>query len=433
MIRNTYILYIDDPRSIAYMKECVESCAQFPAINPIPVQGYHAVPVQALCDEFHIHTIPYYTKQLPQNAAVLNRTFSCNAGHYKIWQMIADSGESGVVLEHDAIVKHDYASAMYPEVRDGEIMWLGPRVNNVTDYTYPEHIEPALEEVVHWEGAHAYAITANTAKYLLDCVRRDGINDAIDGQLGMRNIFDLHQVAADPPSVVAMVGNRASTIEKTGVPAVWNAQYTKGFLAGISKDCKLPPIRHPQYTNRDFYRHANLIHTALEDTGKLRGDPQCVLVLGAYEGLSSVWLSNRLLTHEDSEMHIISQFRGTTEHKQGKWPAHSSEKICKFNTYFSKYYHRINTISVEKDSDLLQQASADQDIKFDVIYVDQNHEFKEVLHDAILCWTLLNDDGILIFDDAELDSVAKAIDVLTQVTNAHIIHNQHITILHKRL
>jgi predicted O-methyltransferase YrrM len=37
--------------------------------------------------------------------------------------------------------------------------------------------------------------------------------------------------------------------------------------------------------------------------------------------------------------------------------------------------------------------------KYDIIYIDGSHEYKDVLNDANNCWKLLNDDGIMIFDD----------------------------------
>jgi predicted O-methyltransferase YrrM len=36
---------------------------------------------------------------------------------------------------------------------------------------------------------------------------------------------------------------------------------------------------------------------------------------------------------------------------------------------------------------------------YDIIYIDGSHLAKDVLTDAVLCWPLLKDNGIIIFDD----------------------------------
>jgi predicted O-methyltransferase YrrM len=38
-------------------------------------------------------------------------------------------------------------------------------------------------------------------------------------------------------------------------------------------------------------------------------------------------------------------------------------------------------------------------IMFDVIFIDASHEAIDVLEDAILSWNILNENGIIIFDD----------------------------------
>ncbi len=37
--------------------------------------------------------------------------------------------------------------------------------------------------------------------------------------------------------------------------------------------------------------------------------------------------------------------------------------------------------------------------KYDVIFIDGNHTSPFVLTDAVMCWYLLNENGIMIFDD----------------------------------
>lgn len=419
MIKNTYILHIDEPRSLQYLNECLNSCKQFSNINPIPVQGYKGANYKQICEDFGIGIIPFYVDQMNTNGNVLDRAFSCSGGHFKIWQMIVKSRQPGVVLEHDAIVKGDYTKL---EPRDGEILWLGPRINLESDYQYPWGVETTYIDINRFEGTHAYCITPATAQYLLNCIKDVGLNDSIDGQLGMRNMFDIAMRTVDPPPVVAVVGNRSSLIENSGNPGFWNSIHTPNFLSNLKPGCVVPPVRQLAFTNQSFLKQAQALDAVFKQHGKLNNKEQAVLVIGGYEGLSSLWLSNKLLRHDNSFMQIVSQFRNTTEHNMGLWPQENLERILRFNTYFSKYYYKINVVPVASDNDLLAQAVHDPEIKFDVIYCDGNHEFKDVLYDGILSWNLLSDDGILIFDDVDLESVNKCVSVIYDTVRAKLVY-----------
>lgn len=416
MIKNAYILHIDEPRSLNYLEDCLQSCKEWTDLNPIPVQGYKGVSYKDICEEFGLDIIPFYVNQMEQNGDTLNKAFSCTAGHIKIWQMIADSGEPGVVLEHDAIVKGPLSNI---DVDDDEILWLGPRIDRDDDYKYPWGAMPDYIDVDRWEGTHAYAITPKTARRLLQSIKHYGLNDSIDGQLGMRNIFDMAFVAVDPAPIVAVVGNRESCIESSGNPGFWNAWYGEQFLKNVRPGANLPPIRKLVYSDLQFNQRIPFIERVLMDAGRLDGKEQAVLVLGGYEGLSSVWLSNNLLHHDDSFMHIISNFKG------------NEQQLCQFNTYFSKFYYKLNVVPVPEDSDMLMQASKDPDIRFDVIFCDGKKEFKEVLHDGILLWNLLKKDGIVIFNDGDNDIVRSAIENIITAVSPTVLYNGEIIALQK--
>jgi len=397
VIKNAYILHIDEPRSLKYLDDCLQSCKQFSDINPIPVQGYKGANYKDICEEFGIGIIPFYVDQMDKNGETLNKAFSCTAGHIKIWQMIVDSGEPGAVLEHDAIVKGPLAMV---EVDDDEILWLGPRIEFEDDYKFPWGAINDYVDVDRWEGTHAYAITPKTAQFLLDSIKKHGLNDSIDGQLGMRNMFDMKFKTITMPVVVAVVGNRESCIESHGNPGFWNAYHSDQFLKNLRPGCTVPPIRQLMYSDTSFNTLVPALEQVLKGAGKLDGKEQSVLVQGGYEGLSSVWLSNKLLQHDDSYMQIISQFKSQNE-----------ANICAFNTYFSKYYYKLNIVPVQDDS-LLEQAVKDPDIRFDVIFSDGNKTFKEVLHNGILQWNLLKRGGILIFNGGNSDAIENIIDAI---------------------
>ena len=428
MLKNTYILYINDQRSINYKDDCVKSIERFPNLNPIPVEGYKLTPYQTIQEELGINIIPYYLDRLEQGSKTDLGALCCSAGHFKIWNMIVESGEPGVVLEHDAIVKFDYSSVK-PD--DGEVLWLGPRIDLEHDYNVPTDVQYVYMDLDRFEGTHAYAVTPMTAQYLIDQFKRYGFNDSLDGQMSMRNIFELKMTTIDPPPVVAVVGSRESCIETSGNPGFWNAYNTEQFLSYLRPGCKVPPERKLLFTDKSFNQHTNELKRIITEQGLVDASPKAVLLIGGYEGLSTNWFSNLLLEHPDSQIHIVSQFRNTSEQRDGKWNKSDLEQIFKYNTYFSWYYYKLNIVPVDKDSLLLAASTLDPDIKFDLIYVDGNHEFKEVLYDAVVSWNLLKPNGLLIFDDMDNNFVSKSVDIFARTVYKKPIYNGNFSVFVK--
>lgn len=428
MVTNTYVLYINDERSVKYKDDCVRSISKFPNLNPIPVEGYKLTPYKTIQDELSISIIPYYLEKLEAGSKETLGALCCSAGHFKIWNLIVESGEPGVVLEHDAIVKYDFSGI---RLKDHEVLWLGPRIDLEYDYNVPENPEYVYMQLDRFEGTHAYAVTPATAQYLIDQFRRYGFNDSLDGQMSMRNIFELKMATLDPPPVVAVVGNRESCIENSGNPGFWNAHNTPGFLSYLRPDCKVPPVRRLLFTNTSFDEHMNELKRQLTAHGLTDGSERAVLLVGGYEGYSTNWFSNLLLEHPDSQMHIISQFRGTTEQKDQLWPQQDLEQIFRFNTYFSWYYYKLNIVSIDRDNLIQAAAITDPDIRFDLIYVDGNHEFKEVLYDATTSWNLLKPNGLLIFDDMANSIVSKAVDIFARTVYKKPIYNGKFSVFVK--
>lgn len=428
MLKNTYILYINDERSVKYKDDCVESISKFSNLNPIPVEGYKLTPYKTIQEELGIKIIPLYLEKLKQGSKSDLGALCCSAGHYKIWNMIVESGEPGIILEHDAIVKYDYSGM---KLKDGEVLWLGPRIDLEYDYNVPENPEYVYLELDRFEGTHAYAVTPATAQYLIDQFKRYGFNDSLDGQLSMRNIFEVKMGTIDPPPVVAVVGNRESCIETSGNPGFWNAYNTERFVSYLRPGCRVPPERRLLFSNKSFDTHKNDLTRLVTEHGLTDGSERAVLIIGGYEGYSTNWFSNLLLEHPDSQLHVVSQFRGTSEQKDGNWDQRDLEQIFRFNTYFSWYYYKLNVVPTDKDNLLLAASTLDPDIRFDLIYVDGNHEFKEVLYDAVVSWNLLKPNGLLIFDDMNISSVSKAVDIFARTVYKKPIYNGNFSVFVK--
>lgn len=85
--------------------------------------------------------------------SILKGEFGCSVSHMRVWQKIADSGQNGIVFEEDAIfpaVDVSEINRLLDETYDS--VWLGWRENKFG----------------YWYNAHAYAITPETARFLLD-------------------------------------------------------------------------------------------------------------------------------------------------------------------------------------------------------------------------------------------------------------------------
>ena len=235
MLAKTYVLFIENEYSLRYMSECMNSLSGIDTdVRPVRgLQGFHYL---ELCHKLGF--TPSTAIALEQATLNLEAsgTFCCTIGHYVIWEMIAASGVPGVVLEHDAVVKGDYTNLI---VEDGEILFLGPRVYAKDDYTFPGGDYDYIP-IDRFEGAHAYALTANTARVMLDIVRNIPLQCSVDGQLGMRNELGLKLKTVDPPPVVAAIGDRYSFTESNGIPALWNALHTPKFLSNMVEGAFIP-------------------------------------------------------------------------------------------------------------------------------------------------------------------------------------------------
>ena len=83
---------------------------------------------------------------------LLKTEFGCSVSHFRVWQKIAASGVTGIVLEEDAVFSSFDVAEIDGLLRSHSSVWLGHRENSLG----------------YWYNAHAYAITSKTAAMLCE-------------------------------------------------------------------------------------------------------------------------------------------------------------------------------------------------------------------------------------------------------------------------
>lgn len=123
------------------------------------------------------------------------------------------------------------------------------------------------------------------------------------------------------------------------------------------------------------------------------------LDIGSYKGASTCWMLNNICQNPYSRVYSVDTWEGSPE-----------------------YDDDVDFKEIEKSFDIVVEATGKQNqnvkmkmtstkallklreydlIIFDFVFIDASHEAKDVISDAILSWDILNEEGILIFDDYE--------------------------------
>lgn len=116
------------------------------------------------------------------------------------------------------------------------------------------------------------------------------------------------------------------------------------------------------------------------------------LEIGVFEGRSTCWLLENILTGEGSTIDCIDTFAGGMEHVYRGLDMAAVRTRFEANT--APWRERV-TLHVGKSAELLPKLSG----PYDFIYVDGSHVAADVLVDIVLAWRLARDNGIMIFDD----------------------------------
>ena len=144
----------------------------------------------------------------------------------------------------------------------------------------------------------------------------------------------------------------------------------------------------PTFSVDWFTRHIPLWSRLL---APLAGQPVEALEIGVFEGRSTVWLLENVLTHPDARLTWVDTFAGSPEHARmdlGGLESRFRGNVARFAGKASGH--------VGRSADVLPGLPRD---RFDFIHVDGSHEAPDVLADAVLAWPLLKVGGVMAFDD----------------------------------
>lgn len=145
-----------------------------------------------------------------------------------------------------------------------------------------------------------------------------------------------------------------------------------------------------------------------------------ILEIGSWEGRSTCWMIDHLLTDATARITCIDTFLGSVEHP-GLYDAAISESVEeRFDRNIARTGHpeKVRKL-VGKSQNALRSLIPNS---FHLVYIDGSHIASDVLEDAILAWRLLQIGGVIIFDDygfsfpAGIDDLPPkvAIDALVQ-------------------
>lgn len=117
------------------------------------------------------------------------------------------------------------------------------------------------------------------------------------------------------------------------------------------------------------------------------------LEVGSWEGRSTCWMLDNILTAKNSSITCIDSWQGGWEHSENDM----LEVEKKFLSNTSQYSSKVDIVkSLSKEGLISIQ---DRKEYYDFIYIDGGHTMLDVMTDGILAIDLLKPGGIIAFDD----------------------------------
>lgn len=121
-----------------------------------------------------------------------------------------------------------------------------------------------------------------------------------------------------------------------------------------------------------------------------------VLEIGSWEGRSTCWLIDHVLTHESARITCVDTFEGGAEHQTyADGYLKSIEERFDFNIEQTRHPEKVRKL-VGKSQVVLRSLIPNG---YQLVYIDGSHIASDVLEDTLLTWGLVQVGGVIIFDD----------------------------------
>ncbi len=130
----------------------------------------------------------------------------------------------------------------------------------------------------------------------------------------------------------------------------------------------------------------------LKYLANLRDVPARGIEIGCYEGRTSVWFCENVLTHPDSQLICIDPFAPNDNFELRGW------YLDKFLTNIKAHKDKVHVYATSSQT-MLRQIDPKLYDQVDFAYIDGDHHAATVLEDAVLVWRFIKPGGIVIFDD----------------------------------
>jgi predicted O-methyltransferase YrrM len=161
------------------------------------------------------------------------------------------------------------------------------------------------------------------------------------------------------------------------------------------------------------------------------------LEVGSWEGRSTCWLLDNILTDASATLTCIDTFEGNEEHQRAGAALESVQARFDANVVRTGAGAKVTRI-VGRSQDVLRTLPRDA---YDLLYVDGSHVASDVLEDIVLGWGLVKVKGLIVLDDYEWTELTPgstrhpklAIDAFTSVfrDRIRIVHQGYQVIVEK--
>lgn len=157
-----------------------------------------------------------------------------------------------------------------------------------------------------------------------------------------------------------------------------------------------------------------------------------ILEIGSFEGKSTVWFLDNILSHPNSTITCIDPWTKYTQDSDS-FNSYSKENTkWDFTTHKDTFLYNIEE-SGQKDKVIIKHGFSHEllpflitkNLQYDFIFIDGNHTSPFVLTDALMSWYTLKPGGIMVFDDYQWEQYA---DVKSKTTTPKLAIDSFIEV-----